>query len=185
MIESESSKGFYNTHQHALVTGISHPISNSMEMRLPMTHGHVTGISADVNRFYEVLDYEFNRAARYKNDVALIFIKIGQLDKIGELFGHLAAKRLLRKIERLIGANIRRIDWHFHYETDELMIILPNTTINGAKSVVPKLARLIESCRFSDKEGTQIDLLPQFSIASYAHDIQSIGSADKLAGNYF
>jgi diguanylate cyclase (GGDEF)-like protein len=148
-----------------------------------MTPDYASYNSANVHRFYEILEYEFNRASRYRNDVALIFIKIGRLDEIGRHYGHLTARRLLRKIERLIGANIRRIDWHFHYESDELMIILPNTAINGAKSMVPKLTRLIESCPFSGKDGTRINLSPQFSITSYAHDLEAKGTENRLAGN--
>lgn len=136
-----------------------------------------------MHHFYEVLEHEFNRATRYNNDVALVFIKIGRLAEIGQLYGNLAARRLLRKVERLIGANIRRIDWQFNYEKDELMIILPDTTTNGARCMVAKLTRLIESCPYTDRGGTRIDLSPQFSIASYAHFVEAGGDEIRLAGN--
>lgn len=138
---------------------------------------------ANMHHFHEILDYEFSRAARYKSDVALIFIKIDRLDEVGRLYGRLAARRLLRKVERLIRVNIRRADREFNYENDELMIILPNTPLGGANSMVPKLTQLIESCRFSGREGTQIALAPKFSIASYDHDTLAKRHAIRLVGN--
>ena len=148
-----------------------------------MTPHKRNAVSATKNRFFEVLDHEFNRAARYKNDVALIFIKISRLDEIGKLYGRLTARRQLRKIERLIRSNIRSSDWQFNYETDELMLILPNTPISGANCMIPKLTQLIESRPFIRREGDPIELSAEFSIASYAHDVQDRLHEIRLAGN--
>ena len=139
--------------------------------------------TSNTSRFYEILEYEFNRAARCNSDVTLMFIKIDCLDEIARRHGHLTATRLLRKIERLICDNIRATDREFIHEIDELMLILPNTPLVGANHMVPKLKHLIESCPFANKEGLRINLTPRFSLASYIHEIQSKENAVKLAGN--
>lgn len=144
---------------------------------------HGAAVSANKNRFYEILDHEFNRAARYKNDVALIFIKIGHLDEIARLYGRLTARRKLSTIERLIKSNIRSCDWQFTYENDELMLILPNTPISGANCMIPKLTRLIENSPFVRRKDAPIELRPEFSIASYSHDIEARIHEVRLAGN--
>jgi len=143
----------------------------------------ITNIPANMHGFYDILDYELGKAAQCKTDVALIFIKIDHLDEVGQLYGRLTARRLLRKIERLIRSNIRYADRQFNYENDELMLILPNTPIAGANSMVPKLTRLIEGCPFASRDGMRINIKPRFSITSYAHDILSQGIGEKMAGN--
>lgn len=143
----------------------------------------ITSSPANMHRFYEILDYELGKAAQCKTDVALIFIKIDHLDEVGQVYGRLTARRLLRKVERLIRLNIRGADRQFNYENDELMLILPNTPIDGANSMVPKLTRLIEDCPFASREGRRIQIKPRFSITSYAHDILAQGIGEKMAGN--
>lgn len=137
--------------------------------------------SAGTSCFFEILDYEFDRAARYKNAVTLMFIKLGRLDEIGKDCGHMAAARLLREIERVIRDNIRRADRGFIYGKDEFMIILPNTPKDGARCMVPKLRRLIENHPLMNGNGDHIALAPQFGIASYPHDVRTRDGAVSLA----
>jgi len=127
-------------------------------------------VSFNTSQFYEILDYEFKRAERYKNAVTLMFIKLGQLDEIERNDGQLTAARVLKEIEHLISGNIRRADRGFIYGNDELMIILPNTPKNGADCMVPKLQRLIESHPVTSESGVPVTLSPKFGIASFPHD---------------
>jgi diguanylate cyclase (GGDEF)-like protein len=158
-------------------------VVKSVEMRSSMATKVKPLTTSDTRHFYEILEYEFNRAARYSSDITLMFIKIDQLDEIARLHGQMLATRLLRKIERLICHNIRSTDREFIHEIDEFMLILPNTPLLGANHMVPKLKRLIESCPFANKEGALINLVPKFSLASYAHEMQTNENDDKLAGN--
>jgi len=119
------------------------------------------------NNFFEMLDYEFKRAIRYKNAVTLMFIKLCHLDEIVGNYGQSAAEHIMTEIERIIHLNIRNTDRQFMYGKDEFMIILPNTPKNSANSIIPKLQRVIEDYRYSNGRGTSLNLTPRFGLASY------------------
>jgi two-component system cell cycle response regulator len=130
----------------------------------------------NTSQFYEILEYEFNRAERYNNAVTLMFIKLGQLEEIERDHGQPTAARVLKEIECLICGNIRRADRWFIYGNDEFMIILPNTPKHAANCMVPKLQRLIESHPITNESGIPVTLSPKFGIASFPHD-EELGNA--------
>lgn len=119
------------------------------------------------NYFFEILEYEFHRAVRYKNAVTLMFIKLCHLDEIVGSYGQNTAECILSEIERIISSNIRNTDREFIYSKDEFMIILPNTPRKNASSMIPKLQRLIEEYRYANGRGASLKLTPKFGLASY------------------
>jgi diguanylate cyclase (GGDEF)-like protein len=119
------------------------------------------------NYFFEILEYEFHRAVRYKNAVTLMFIKLCHLDEIVGSYGQKTAECIISEIERIIRSNIRNTDRGFIYSKDEFMIILPNTPQKNASNMIPKLQRLIEEYRYTNGHGASLKLTPRFGLASY------------------
>jgi diguanylate cyclase (GGDEF)-like protein len=140
-------------------------------------------ISSRTSSFYEILDYEFQRAVRYKNVITLMFIRLCHLDEIVRKYGQQTAEQTISEIERLIRSNIRNTDRGFIYGKDEFMIILPNTQKDGAHSMIPKLKRVIESYRLTNEKGAVVTLTPQFGIASYKHNPEVFAGKIKTADN--
>lgn len=138
---------------------------------------------SNTNEFFEMLDYEFSRASRYKNDVTLLFVKLGNINKIATDYGQLTAARILSKIERLIRDNIRSSDREFIYGNDEFMIIFPQTSKEGGDRIIPKLRELIERCSFTNGDELSVKIAPQFGIASYPHDALTKDGVVKLVNN--
>jgi diguanylate cyclase (GGDEF)-like protein len=117
--------------------------------------------------FFEILEYEFRRAARYKNSVTLVFIKLCNFEKIVREYGQITANTIMSEIENVIKANMRNTDRGFIYGKDEYMIILPNTSKTNASSLILKLQKLISTYRFSAAKGNILNLMPKFGVASY------------------
>lgn len=139
----------------------------------PVVEGKAFNGPSNSNFFYEILDYEFERAARCKNAVTLMFIKLDQLGEIGRNYGEAAATRIVLEIEQLIQANIRSSDRGFVYGQDEFMIILPDTPKERAHQIISKLKGLIENYPLANGRGGHVTVAPQFGIASYPHDIRN------------
>jgi len=140
-------------------------------------------ISSRTSTFYEILDYEFQRAVRYKNAITLMFIKLCRLDEIDRHCSQQRAEQTISEIERLIRSNIRNTDRGFIYGKDELMIILPNTPKDGAYSMIPKLQRVIEGYCLTNEKGASVTLKPKFGIASYRHHPEDFVGIIKTADN--
>ena len=132
-----------------------------------MAENCILPVSSSMNCFFEMLDYEFHRAVRYKNAVTLIFIKLCHIDDIVGIYGQFTAERIVSEIERIIRNNIRLTDRGFMYGKDEYMIILPQTSKHNANHIIPKLQRLIEDYHFSNERGMSFNLNPKFGVASF------------------
>jgi diguanylate cyclase (GGDEF)-like protein len=132
-----------------------------------MSENCLLPLPSTASTFFEMLDYEFRRAIRYRNAVTLMFIKLCRLDEIVGNHGQKAAERVMSEIERIIRSNIRNTDRHFVYGKDEFMIILPNTQKTGASNLIPKLQRLIEAYRYTNGSESSLKLTPKFGLASY------------------
>jgi diguanylate cyclase (GGDEF)-like protein len=140
-------------------------------------------ILSRTDSFYEILDYEFQRAVRHKNNITLMFIKFCRLDEIVRNYGQKTAEQTITEIERLIRSNIRNTDRGFIYGKDEFMIILPNTPKDGARRMIPKLQRVIEGYRLNDDNGFLPKLTPKFGIASYKHSVEAFSAVNKKKDN--
>ena len=155
----------------------SEPPDNLPDIMSPektMAENCILSAPSSMNGFFEVLEYEFHRAVRYKNAVTLIFIKLCRLDDIVGICGQLTAERIVSEIERIIRTNIRLTDRGFMYGKDEYMIILPQTSKHNASHIIPKLQRLIEDYHFSNERGMSFNLNPKFGIASFPFNERSI-----------
>jgi diguanylate cyclase (GGDEF)-like protein len=147
-------------------------------METTMSENSLYPVSSVSNYFFEILEYEFHRAVRYKNAVTLMFIKLCHLDEIVGSYGQKTAECIISEIERVIRSNIRNTDRGFVYSKDEFMIILPNTPQKNASNMIPKLQRLIEEYHYTNGHGTSLKLTPRFGLASYPNfedtDVESI-----------
>ena len=148
-----------------------------------MTASNVQRETSNTNNFYEMLDYEFKRASRYRYDVTLLFIKLCNLSEISNSYGQLTATLILSKIQNLIKDNIRSSDHEFIYGSDELMIIVPQTPKDKAEFMMMKLKRLMEKFCFSNDKDACITISPKFGVASYPYDALTRDGVVKLADN--
>jgi diguanylate cyclase (GGDEF)-like protein len=117
----------------------------------------LTGLS---NRrfFYEKLAYEIEVMKRTKSPICLALIDIDDFKRINDEFGHLEGDRVLQQLATLLNNNVRRIDNVARWGGEEFAVILPNTNIQGAVTVVERLRKTIEDYPFSSKITISIGL---------------------------
>lgn len=102
------------------------------------------------NRRYldQSLDDETERARRFGERFALIFLDMDNLKEVNTRFGHAAGSRVLYEASVRIGRSIRSIDRLFRYGGDEFVILLPNTGLEGAREVAERVRRSIAARPF-------------------------------------
>ena len=148
-------------------SGLIENKTDNMLVGINLWKKNIIPLTTTMNNFFEVLEYEFRRAVRYKNEMTLIFIKLCRLEEIVRIHGKFAADNILSDIERIIRDNIRFTDKGFIYGDDEYMIILPQTSRNNAGIMISKLQRLIEDFHIPCTHGLSYTLEPKFGIASF------------------
>lgn len=95
--------------------------------------------------FFEEEKYFINKfSERYLIPISVVLIDLDFFKKINDTYGHEAGDEVLKTVGHLISNNIRASDVAVRYGGEELLIVLPNTAIGGAKVVADKLRRKIE-----------------------------------------
>jgi len=145
-LRDEENKGLYKklelSYQQARSEAITDDLTNLYNYR------HFR------SRFSE----ELNRAARKKSPVSLAFVDIDNFKEFNDRFGHQAGDEALKIVADVITKQIRSSDIAARYGGEELVIILPETSI--------KLAYIIsDRIRTEIKNKTLIDTAKQLSVS--------------------
>lgn len=109
-------------------------LSNLMlrsDLRLLSIHDPLTGL---YNRRYmeEALETEIRRAERKGHPIGVIMLDIDHFKAFNDGFGHAAGDQMLRSIGALILDHLRAGDIACRYGGEELLLILPEASIDAA-----------------------------------------------------
>ena len=102
--------------------------------------------------FQEYLDTEMSRATRYKTTLSLILIDIDHFKSFNDTYGHQVGDFVLKEVCNVSSELVRNSDLLARYGGEEFVIVLPETTIDNAKTVAEKLRKAIEDKRFFNEE---------------------------------
>lgn len=95
------------------------------------------------------LGEEFNRAKRYKHDLAVLLIDIDHFKRVNDTYGHQVGDLVLRYWGSLILDVSRASDIVARYGGDEILVISPNTTPAMALTFAERIRSNIESHEFA------------------------------------
>jgi diguanylate cyclase (GGDEF)-like protein len=93
--------------------------------------------------FQQILDYELNRAKRYRQPLSLIFIDIDHFKEINDTFGHSMGDQFLKQISQKMLSLFRTTDLVARYAGDEFVAILPATPIEGAMILANRIQQVL------------------------------------------
>ncbi len=123
--------------------------------------------------FEQQLDLELKRAERKKSPLALLMIDIDFFKSLNDTHGHQVGDQVLRDISTILMKDMREIDTVARYGGEEFVIILPDTTAQGAFQVAQRLRRSVEQANFFAGSPDRIEHLSiSIGIAMYGQDAQ-------------
>ncbi|MCP5268794.1 MAG: sensor domain-containing diguanylate cyclase [Zoogloeaceae bacterium] len=91
--------------------------------------------------FYEQLEHEVDRAARYARPLSLVIVDIDHFKTINDTHGHIEGDRVLRQLGELILGWKRTSDKAFRYGGDEFAILMPEARHKQAVEAAERLLR--------------------------------------------
>jgi len=104
----------------------------------------LTGLPDSKDSFFESLDAELSRAARYGTEFSLLIVDADKFKDVNDTYGHLAGDRVLKAMGRVIRENLRDSDIGCRYGGEEIAILLPETNQYGAHRVAEKIRTAME-----------------------------------------
>ncbi len=100
--------------------------------------------------FDDRIDAELNRNRRFRHSFSLAMVKLDGLEAAIDRLGQAAGDEMLRRIATILKAHTRMIDGCFRVRADELAIVMPGTSLEGAWVVA-------ERCRAHSVESRACD----------------------------
>jgi diguanylate cyclase (GGDEF)-like protein len=109
----------------------------------------LTGLG-NCRAFDDRLEAELNRNRRFRHSFSLAMVKLDGLEAAIDRLGQAAGDEMLRRIATILKAHTRMIDGCFRVRADELAIVMPGTSLEGAWVVA-------ERCRTHSLESRACD----------------------------
>lgn len=91
-----------------------------------------------------------DRKKRYDAASSLMIIDLDHFKSINDTYGHAAGDRVLVELVDLLRSNCRRADEVFRAGGEEFVILLPDTSIDGATTLVDKIMKALRGRRLAD-----------------------------------
>jgi diguanylate cyclase (GGDEF)-like protein len=92
-------------------------------------------------------DRELRLASRGHRPVGVLMFDLDHFKDVNDKFGHAAADRILCEVAAVLRARLRADDVPARYGGDEAVVLLPDTTLDGACIVAEKLRLAVRALR--------------------------------------
>jgi diguanylate cyclase (GGDEF)-like protein len=136
------------------------------------------------NRRYlnDQLVTEVEHACRYERHLSVVMADLDRFKSINDLYGHLVGDEVLRLFVSLTQECIRASsDWVARYGGEEFVIVLPETSLDGATAMAEKVRTRCASAPFVTEAGA-LPVTASFGVASLqiTHDASIVAAAELL-----
>jgi diguanylate cyclase len=85
----------------------------------------------------------------------LLIADIDHFKKVNDNYGHLLGDKVLRSIAKILKANIKGKDTAARYGGEEFVVLLPETSLDGARALAEKIRLKIEASRIRRADNQQ------------------------------
>ncbi|HVL33526.1 MAG TPA: diguanylate cyclase [Actinomycetota bacterium] len=146
--------------------GIENVLLHQEAQRLSITDG-LTGVWN--HRYFQMsLSREFERAIRFQRPLSLIMVDIDHFKETNDRWGHQRGDAILIELSRRIVTHIRAsIDVCARYGGEEFVLVLPETGVEGARSVAEKIRSEIAALPFGSAGEQPINVTISAGYATY------------------
>lgn len=145
-------------------------VSRAQKLQHEASTDALTGV-ANRAHFDRRIHAEFERARRYKRHLAVALVDVDHFKQFNDIHGHPVGDQVLITVAALLGRNLRRSDVLARYGGEEFALLLPESTLEGARTKVDFIRRTIESTVLDlpdDREPSRLTI--SAGIASYPTD---------------
>jgi len=103
-----------------------------------------------IHRYFQIqLEQEFLRARRYSRFFSLLMVDIDHFKSVNDTHGHQTGDAVLKEVAKILKYQTREIDMVARYGGEEMAIILPEASAEGALRAAEKIRATVERHTFS------------------------------------
>ncbi len=117
--------------------------------------------------FWELLDYELDRAERHKYQVALLLLDLDNFKAINDGYGHSWGDKLLAEFSETLQETLGNEAVVARYGGDEFVIVLPESSAAQASLVAEKVINAIRNHKLVYDTKTELKLTASLGMGIY------------------
>lgn len=125
----------------------------------------LTGLS-NRRHFDEQLRRVVAETDRFGGTCSLILVDLDHFKQVNDQYGHEAGDAVLRHVAQVLGDAVREVDTCARYGGEEVAVLLPQTSEQGAYELAERLRSTLEA-RPSSHVGHGIPVTASFGVATY------------------
>lgn len=137
-----------------VATTLAHPLRNALLYRDAVKAAACDPLTGVSNRasLEAMLEREVGLARRYDTPLSVIMLDVDRFKHINDTFGHLVGDSVLKALVRYVSACVRDSDLMFRYGGEEFVIVLSNTSSEGAALLAERIRTAVadEPVRWRD-----------------------------------
>lgn len=115
----------------------------------------------------EALSQQLATARRHGQPLALLMIDIDYFKQVNDLHGHLSGDKVLKAVARAIAGRTRAQDLPGRLGGEEFLVILPNTTAQGAVQLAELLRQGVGTTEFQSASGKPIAITISIGVCEH------------------
>ena len=115
----------------------------------------------------EALAQQLAMARRQCQPLALLMIDIDYFKQVNDLHGHLSGDKVLKAVAQAIAGRTRAQDLPGRLGGEEFLVILPNTSLQGAVQLAEVLRQGIETTGFQSTSGQAITITISLGVCEH------------------
>jgi diguanylate cyclase (GGDEF)-like protein len=123
------------------------------------------------------LDNEFQRVARSRAALSCLMLDIDHFKAINDTYGHRFGDYILQELAQVVGLQVRATDIAGRYGGEEFLVVLPDTSHEGALLLGEKIRRAVENHAF---RAMDIEALVTVSVGVASTSSGDVTSSEQL-----
>jgi diguanylate cyclase (GGDEF)-like protein len=136
-----------------------------LQIKLLSERDELTGV-LNMRAFGAVAERMSRQAARYGQPYAVLMLDSDSLKVVNDRYGHEAGNRLIKLMVKCVQGQLRDTDLLARYGGDEFIVLLPQTTAEGAETVATRVRQLVEAAVLTTDE-RPVNATVSIGVASY------------------
>ena len=130
----------------------------------------LTGL-ANRRHFEEQLQRIIAETDRFGGYGSLVLADIDHFKSVNDTYGHQAGDQVLRQVAKVLADGVRTVDVCARYGGEELAILLPQTSLEGARELAERIRQSIAD-RIVRVGGEEIRVTASFGVATYPDPVK-------------
>jgi diguanylate cyclase (GGDEF)-like protein len=169
----EKDEGPFMKEERSLINDIAERLAKIIEHNQDIEKikplSTTSSLTDSYNRLYlhAYLSKEIKRARRYGHSLSIVMCNIDNFKIINDTYGHQVGDHVLKRFGQYIKGTIREeLDWVSQCGDEEFLIVLPETEVKGASTMIERLRRDLPQ-KISEMQGKEIHITASFGITGF------------------